>query len=268
MNESDPTANKQTRVFRQTPFAWWDKRALRLLRKECEPTMYRALKNVYIALCEIDSDFEGKPVNHFGETLATYTALSREQASRLLTELKRIGLIETDQIKAKDGLYTNEVVVSINSFDRMGFDDGTVVETVPGSTSHILEYNTKGNIEYNTLLLRNNEDEPHSLNNLEKYLQERKAELEESHEVSTKVKQSFQHYALEVISLMERDSLPVDESTRGRLFHFAQTCGDPYQLPKAYERAKSNEIFKKLDFKNKLPFMFGVYNNMTGEKKA
>lgn len=71
------------------------------------------IRSVYLALCEIESDFNNRPVNFFTKTVGTYAGLSREAAGKYINLLIKEGLIKKTQNK-------NPVTNS--------FSSGTIVE--------------------------------------------------------------------------------------------------------------------------------------------
>ena len=57
------------------------------------------IRSVYLALCEIESDFNSKPVHFFTKTVGTYAGLSREAAGKYINLLIKEGLIKRSQTK-------------------------------------------------------------------------------------------------------------------------------------------------------------------------
>ena len=57
------------------------------------------LRSVYLALCEIESDFADKPITFFTKTVGTYAGLSREAAGKYINLLVKEGLIRKTQVK-------------------------------------------------------------------------------------------------------------------------------------------------------------------------
>src|ERR687886_2113596 len=91
----------QVRIFRKNPIAWWDKHAVRYLRTKYGKTKktFLMLRSVYLALCEIESDFADKPITFFTKTVGTYAGLSREAAGKYINLLVKEGLIRKTQLK-------------------------------------------------------------------------------------------------------------------------------------------------------------------------
>ena len=85
-----------TRIFRENPFGWYDKVAMRYLRKKYgeDKKTFLIIRAVYLALTEIDSDFNGSSIPFFTETVGTYAGVSREVAGKYLNILEEEGLIQ------------------------------------------------------------------------------------------------------------------------------------------------------------------------------
>ena len=91
----------QVRIFREHPIAWWDKPVMRYLRKKYgrNKRLFVSLRGVYLALCEIASDFTEKPINCFTQTVGTYAGVTREVAGRCINILEAEGLIVKTRVK-------------------------------------------------------------------------------------------------------------------------------------------------------------------------
>lgn len=89
------------RIFREHPIAWWDKPVMRYLRKKYgrDKRLFVSLRGVYLALCEIESDFVDTPINFFTETVGTYAGVTREVAGRCIKILEKELLICKSQVK-------------------------------------------------------------------------------------------------------------------------------------------------------------------------
>ena len=107
--------DNQVRIFRKNPIAWWDKNVMRYLRDKYgrNKKTFLLVRAVYLALCEIESDFNDKPINFFTKTVGTYAGLSRGVAGKYINLLIEEGLINRTQTK-------NPITNS--------FSSGTVVE--------------------------------------------------------------------------------------------------------------------------------------------
>jgi len=85
----------QVRIFRKNPIAWWDKNAMRYLRQKYGKVKktFALIRSVYLALCEIESDFSDIPINFFTQTVGTYAGTSRQVAGKYINMLEKDGLI-------------------------------------------------------------------------------------------------------------------------------------------------------------------------------
>jgi hypothetical protein len=85
----------QVRIFRKNPIAWWDKNAMRYLRRKYGQVKktFALIRSVYLALCEIESDFSDTPINFFTQTVGTYAGTSRQVAGKYINMLEKDGLI-------------------------------------------------------------------------------------------------------------------------------------------------------------------------------
>lgn len=93
MNENYPKKRK-----RDVAHLWADKRAMRFFRKNFPKTHYKNLRSVYLALCEIDSDFrEAAEIYGFTKTVATYTGMNIDTIRPYLQALKKATIIEYEQ---------------------------------------------------------------------------------------------------------------------------------------------------------------------------
>jgi len=79
---------------RDCAHAWWDKRIIRYFRHNFPTKEYKNLRSVYLALCEIDSDFNENPnIKNFLQTVCTYAGMHRETVGPVLLQLEEMGLI-------------------------------------------------------------------------------------------------------------------------------------------------------------------------------
>jgi hypothetical protein len=78
---------------------WCDKQVVRFFRERFNTKDYKNLRSIYLALCEIDSDFgEGVEIRGFTKTVSTYSGTHIDTANPYLIALKRCGLINYQQI--------------------------------------------------------------------------------------------------------------------------------------------------------------------------
>lgn len=76
---------------------------MRYLRKKYggQKRLFVALRGVYLALCEIESDFAEQPINFFIQSVGTYAGVTREVAGRCIKILETEGLVSKTRIKDK-----------------------------------------------------------------------------------------------------------------------------------------------------------------------
>src|SRR5215217_8080685 len=86
----------QIRIFREKPFGWFDKPIMRYLREKYgkNKKAFLALRSVYLAVCEMESDFETSAVTAFSKTVGTYAGLTRQVAGKYVRLLEQEGLIQ------------------------------------------------------------------------------------------------------------------------------------------------------------------------------
>jgi hypothetical protein len=116
----DPAVPQGTRIFREKPFGWWDKPTMRYLRDKYgkDKKRFCALRSVYLALCEIDSDFVDRPINSLTKTLGTYAGTSRQVAGRYIRLLEKEGLIRKVRLRdPKTKSFARGSIIEILSVD-------------------------------------------------------------------------------------------------------------------------------------------------------
>src|SRR5437016_4811282 len=88
------------RHIKDGPFAWWNKPAVRHIRRNCDPSKNEV--HVYLALCEIASNKESED---YTATLAEIGSLcgihSRTTLGAAITQLEFFGLIEVQRSKLR-----------------------------------------------------------------------------------------------------------------------------------------------------------------------
>ena len=96
MPESTAQTENHIRIFRDNPFAWYDKEVMRYLRGKYgkDKKKFLIIRAVYTALTEIESDFKTSPISFFTKTVGTYAGVSREVAGKYLNMLEEEGLIK------------------------------------------------------------------------------------------------------------------------------------------------------------------------------
>jgi hypothetical protein len=112
--------DNQVRIFRKNPIAWWDKNAMRYLRRKYGKVKktFTLIRAVYLALCEIESDFSHSPINFFTQTVGTYAGTSRQVAGKYINMLEKDGLISKVRMRdAKTKKYLPGTFIEILDFD-------------------------------------------------------------------------------------------------------------------------------------------------------
>lgn len=108
--------NSQVRIYRENPIAWWDKPVMRFLRHKYgkDKKKFVLIRSIYLALCEIESDFVDTAINSFTKTVGTYAGVSREVAGRYINLLIQEGLITKTRIKdPKTKKYLTGTIIQI-----------------------------------------------------------------------------------------------------------------------------------------------------------
>src|SRR5215208_2493535 len=124
----------QVRIFRENPIAWVEKPILRYLRKKYgkDKRLFVSLRGVYLALCEMDSDFTDTPITFFTETVGTYAGVSREVAGKCINLLIQDGLITKTRVQdEKTKQYLTGTYIQIKSLKSVP----ALSEPLPGIAS-------------------------------------------------------------------------------------------------------------------------------------
>lgn len=138
--------DSHVRIFRDNPFTWAEKPILRYLRKKYgssqmdsngQPVrgrkMFVYIRAVYLALCEIESDFTDAPIGFFTKTVGTYAGVSREMAGECIRILVAEGLISKTRVKdSKTNKFITGTIVHIKSSKSVP----TISDPVPDITSN------------------------------------------------------------------------------------------------------------------------------------
>lgn len=101
----------ETRIFRDSPFCWQEKEALRFLRKNFSGRQLVNLRCLYLALTEIESDFAGKEIKHYTKMLESYSGMSRQAVSENLSTLESIGFVKTEEKRDEHGRFNGRTVI-------------------------------------------------------------------------------------------------------------------------------------------------------------
>lgn len=107
------------RSTRNQPFCWQEKKILRILRKIYDKSELVKLRNLYLTITEIDSDFNNKDIKYYTKTIHTYSGLSKEWIPTGLKKLQRLNIIqiieerEKGKYKGKKLIFTPEKIQEI-----------------------------------------------------------------------------------------------------------------------------------------------------------
>ena len=132
--------SNKTKRERNVAHLWVDKRVSRFIRRNFKGKQRRTLRDVYLALCEIESDFTQQRNNpnfgipHLGKLCATYSGITEETAYEAMGAFKKMGLIDYAQNKGEKGQYGKGSYLTLWTWD----DEENYIENlnspVPGET--------------------------------------------------------------------------------------------------------------------------------------
>lgn len=114
--------DNSVRIFRDKPFGWFDKPVMRYLRQKYghNKRVFVSLRSVYLALCEIESDFNENSIPSFTKTVGAYAGVTREVAGRFINVLESEGLLSKTRLKDNAGHFTSGTIVILNSLQNQG----------------------------------------------------------------------------------------------------------------------------------------------------
>ena len=136
------------RSTKNQPFCWQEKKILRLLRCLYEGNEHDKLRNLYLTLTEIYSDFNGQDIKYYTQTIIKYSSLSKSwipKGLKIFESLKVIQLVEerkNGKYKGKKLIFTPENIEEIKNLpnNEKINDDNTVSEFLePSEDSSYLE---------------------------------------------------------------------------------------------------------------------------------
>ena len=125
------------RNTKNQPFCWQEKKILRLLRSQYYGGKeHDKLRNLYLTLTEIYSDFNGQDIKYYTQTIARYSGLNKEwipKGLKIFEKLKMVQLIEDrdkGKFKGKRLIFTPENIEEIKNLPNTEKinDDNTVSE--------------------------------------------------------------------------------------------------------------------------------------------
>ena len=134
---------KNKRSTKEQSFCWQEKKVLRLFRCLYVGKELDRIRNLYLTLTEIYSDFNGQDIKYYTETIAKYSGLSKgwiPKGLKILEELKVIELVEErskGKFKGKKLIFTPENVEEMEKFTReeeIDNEETIIEETVTGKT--------------------------------------------------------------------------------------------------------------------------------------
>ncbi|MDH6457234.1 hypothetical protein M2102_000850 [Fusobacterium sp. PH5-7] len=105
------------RNTKNQPFCWQEKKILRLLRCQYDGKEHDKLRNLYLTLTEIYSDFNGRDIKYYTQTIAKYSSLSKDwipKGLKIFEKLKVIQLVEErskGKFKGKRLIFTPENII-------------------------------------------------------------------------------------------------------------------------------------------------------------
>ena len=103
-------------------FCWQEKKILRLLRCQYDGKEHDKLRNLYLTLTEIYSDFNGQDIKYYTQTIARYSGLNKEwipKGLKIFEKLKVIQLVEErskGKFKGKRLIFTPENIEEMEKF--------------------------------------------------------------------------------------------------------------------------------------------------------
>ena len=134
---------KNKRSTKEQSFCWQEKKVLRLFRCLYVGKELDRIRNLYLTLTEIYSDFNGQDIKYYTETIAKYSGLSKgwiPKGLKILEELKVIELVEErskGKFKGKKLIFTPENIEEMEKFTReeeIDNEETIIEETVTGKT--------------------------------------------------------------------------------------------------------------------------------------
>ena len=134
---------KNKRSTKEQSFCWQEKKVLRLFRCLYVGKELDRIRNLYLTLTEIYSDFNGQDIKYYTETIAKYSGLSKgwiPKGLKILEELKVIELVEErskGKFKGKKLIFTPENIEEMEKFtgeEEINNEETIIEETVTGKT--------------------------------------------------------------------------------------------------------------------------------------
>ena len=243
------------RSTKNQPFCWQEKKILRLLRCQYEGKEHDKLRNLYLTLTEIYSDFNGQDIKYYTETIAKYSGLSKAwipKGLKIFEDLKVIQLVEErskGKFKGKRLIFTPE---NIGEMEKFAKEEKTNVEkidnkktsaekTITGKTINVFLKTSE-----DSLLLEDNKriediNNTHTGEQEEKILEKTECKKDELENIPVEIQQILKKY--KELELPEFDYRP-----------------DNYILLGVYKELGAIKLFEALTLMSQSEF---VKNNMS-----
>lgn len=135
------------RSTRNQPFCWQEKIILRAIRKKYNKSENAKLRNLYLTITELDSDFNGKDIKYYTKTISKYSGLSVDWIPQGLKVFQDMGIIQMTEERLK-GKYKGKLL----TFTPENLKE-TPQKTVTGKTGTGKSVNGKNDTSEDILLL-------------------------------------------------------------------------------------------------------------------
>jgi hypothetical protein len=130
-----------TRLTRNQPFCWQEKKILRLFRVYFQGNELAKYRNLYGTLTEMDSDFNGQEIKFYTKTIATYSGLNKEWIPKAVQNLEKMKILSITQKRDDSGRFTHRHIIftpeNIKEIDKRDLNTENTVtgKTVIGKTA-------------------------------------------------------------------------------------------------------------------------------------
>ena len=94
-----------TRSTRNQPFCWQEKKVLRILKENFKGSELAKLRNLYLTITQMDSDFNGKHINWYTKTISTYSGLSVKWIPTGLKVFEELNIVKIIRNRDKYGRF-------------------------------------------------------------------------------------------------------------------------------------------------------------------
>lgn len=145
------------RSTRNQPFCWQEKKVLRLLRANFKGADLAKLRNLYLTITEIDSDFNNEDIKYFTKTIASYSGLSQEWIPTGLKIFEKLKMIEIVEEREKGKFKGKKIVFTPENIDEMGISTITV-KSLNGKSSSGFSESSEDILYQEDILYKKNHD--------------------------------------------------------------------------------------------------------------